>query len=383
MTSTTDDYTFLVTNMLTGDIVDEVDLASYNFTEVLNRPGGGQATARLDVPSTTEENFLPWGNALWALKGNQVISAGMIGAAQPRSGSRVLNVPIHGFMEYYRTQPIQAFGTNLWAHGVQLPDEPGHSHRGGVRFSQVEQFEIFQDIIEHVGRRDQLSNLDPFVTWANPSGILRDETWWNYEYKFVGVALEQFADRIDGFLWDQVYAIEGNKLRFGFRLRYPTSGTDRYEVLEYTADPEQTNVWGYDFDAPTRPASSVIAVGEGQGPDAIRARIDTISNAFGAFTGGRPRYYEVLNFSDIKNTSTLQDHAGKFLERHLIPVQSATVELTPNTEPYFLSFNMADTMPLRIDDHGIQVDKRYRVVTRQLALTKEADELVTLGLEQV
>lgn len=380
---TLSEYTFLVTNLITGDIIDEVDLASFNFTETINRAGGGQATARIDSPSTTEDNFLAWGNALWALKGEQVIYAGLIGAAQPRSGTRVLNVPFHGFMEYYRYQPIQAFGTDLWAHGTQIPSEPGHPHLGGVRFDQVEQFQIFEDLLLHVGRRDQLSNLRPFAAWSTPSGVLRDDTWWNYEYKFVGIALEQLADRIDGFLWSQEYNIEGNRLSFGFRLRYPTTGVKRNTLLEYEASPEQTNVWEYNFDAPSRPASSVIALGEGQGPDALVARVDSEEHPFGAFTGRRPRYYDVLQFSDVKRTDTLLQHAEKYHGRHVLPVQHADVELTPNTEPYFLDFNLGDRMDLRVDDEGIQREQEFRIVTRQLVLTKEGDETVKLGLEEV
>lgn len=377
------EYTFLVTNLITGDIIDEVDLSSFNFTEIVNRPGGGAATARLDAPSTTEDNFLAWGNGLWALKGDQVIFAGIIGAAQPRGNSRVMNIPIHGFMEYYRYQPIQAFGTNLWAQGTQLPNEPGDPHLGGVRFDQVEQFEIFQDLLLHVGRRDTLSNLRPFVTWANPSGVLRDDTWWNYEYKFVGVASEQLADRINGFLWSQTYDVVGNRLNFGFRLDYPTTGIKRQTVLEYTDEPELTNIWEYDLDSPSRPASSVIALGEGQGPDALVARIDSDPHPLGADTGRRPRYYEVLQFSDVKNTSTLQAHADKYHERHNLPVQHADITLTPNSTPYFLNFNLGDRLPVRIDDQGIQVDRDFTVVTRKVILSKEQDEIVSLGLEQV
>jgi hypothetical protein len=379
---TLDRYTFLVTSLLTGDILDEVDLSAFNFTETINRPGSGQAFARIDSPSTTETNFLPWGNALWALKGDQVIFAGFMGQAQPRSGTKVIQIPLHGFMEYYRTQIISAVGRNLWANGQQLPGEPGHPHLGGVRFDQVEQFEIFQDLVLHVGRRDQLANLRPFVTWDEPSGVLRDDTWWNYEYKFVGIAVEQLADRINGFLWHQIYSVQGNRLRFGFKLRYPTDGLKRNILLEFDSSPEQTNVWEYTQDSPSRPANSVIALGEGEGPDAIVARVDSKAHPFGAFTRGLPRYYAVRQHSDVKRVPTLQAHADKYHARHFIPIQHIDVEMVPGSDPYYLNFNLGDRFPVRIEDEAYITEDEYRVTSRKVVLTKEGDELVTFGLER-
>src|SRR5688572_7503265 len=141
------DFSFIVTNLLSGSVIADVELSSMNFTEVLNRPGGGNATARIESSTTTEENFLSWASALWCLEGGTPLWGGIIGAVQPRADSRVLNIPIHGFMEYYRTQPIQTtvqpptaitFPPNSqWDYGLSYG---GHPHKSAVVFEQIDQF---------------------------------------------------------------------------------------------------------------------------------------------------------------------------------------------------------------------------------------------------
>src|SRR5262245_9014637 len=176
------EFTFLVTGLLSGKVIDEVDLQSMNWTEVLNRPGSGAATARIEADSTTEDNFLSWGNALWCLQGDEVLWGGIIGGVQPRADTRVLNIPVHGFMEYYRTQPIQTTvaPTNAivfppstqWEWGISYG---GHPHKSAVEFQQIDQFRIFEDLIKHVSKRDPLSNIKPIVSYDALSGVLRDD----------------------------------------------------------------------------------------------------------------------------------------------------------------------------------------------------------------
>lgn len=388
------DFTFLITNLLSGQVVAEVELGSFNFTEVLNRPGSGNATARIESDTTTTENFLSWANALWCLEGGTPLWGGIIGAVQPRADSRVLNVPLHGFMEYYRTQPIQTtvgaanvvtFPPNSqWNYGLSYG---GHPHKSAVVFGAVDQFRIFEDLIYSVARRDVLSDIHPQVTYEALSGVTRDQTWYNFEYKMVGVACEQLADRENGFFWHTHFDLDNDSPVFNFHLHLPTAGInassaiDRPIIFEWDDSPEETILTGYDFAGESKPANSVIAVGSGEGSASKVARKDSTAHALGAFSGGRPRYYEVVNYSDITSTTTLQAHATKRWNRHKIPFKTANVSMQ-NPDSEYLEFDLGDTAMLRIDDNGIQTFNRYRIVTKTTTISKEGDKMIDIDMEE-
>jgi hypothetical protein len=380
-----ENYTYLVVGLLSGKVIDEVDLSSFSFQEILNRAGSGQATARIESPTTTENNFLPWGNALYALRGDHVIWGGIIGDVQPRADSRVINIPLFGFMEYYHTQPINTT-VQPWNVIHFPPNEQfeyavaygGHEHKSAVVFGAVDQYRIFEDLIMHVARRDPLSDINASVQYDELSGVLRSDTWYNYEYKMVGEACEQLADRENGFDWHYRYYLDVNSPGFFFFL-HPRCGT-RPITLEWDADPIASNLANYDLAGATKPKSTVIVIGEGEASNSKFARIDAASTDD---TGGRPRYYEIVSMTDIKVQATLQAHADKIWLRNALPRRDARVTLAINPEDEFLNFESGNQLYLRVDDHGIQVNKLYKVTTRQWVVTKEGNESITVDLEEI
>jgi hypothetical protein len=388
-------FTFLVTSLLSGSVIAEVELSSMNFTEVLNRPGNGSATARIESDTTTEQNFLSWANALWCLEGDHVLWGGIVGDIQPRAGSRVLNIPLYGFMEYYRTQPIQTTvggpsgpiapaPNSQWDYGFSYG---GHPHKSVVIFDDVDQFRIFEDLINHVAKRDPLSNIHPTVSYDALSGVLRDDHWFNYEYKMVGIACEQLADRENGFFWHTHFGLDDNSPTFNFHLHLPTAGVnkssaiDRPIIFEWDAGPEETVLTEYDFGGEGKPANSIIAIGEGEGSASLVARKDSTTSPTGEFTGGRPRYYEVISYTDVSVLSTLQNHATKRWNRHKVPFKTANITMQ-NPDDEYLEFDLGDTANLRIDDHGIQTFNRYRIVTKSTTISKEGDKIIGLDMEE-
>lgn len=392
--ASTGEFTFLVTNLLSGNVVAEVELSSMNFTEILNRSGSGNATARIDSDTTTTENFLSWAHALWCLEGGTPLWGGIIGAIQPRADSRVLNIPLHGFMDYYRTQPIQTtvgssnqvtFPPNSqWEYGLSFGGDP---HKSAVVFGSIDQFRIFEDLINHVAKRDPLSDIHPDVRYEALSGVLRDQTWYNFEYKMVGVACEQLADRENGFFWHTHFSADENRPIFSFHLHLPTAGVnassaiDRPIIFEWDASPEETILTSYDFSGEEKPANSVIAIGSGEGSAAKVARKDATSSSSGEFTAGRPRYYEVISYSDVVSTATLQSHATKRWNRHKVPFKTANISMF-NPDGEYLEFDLGDTATLRIDDHGIQEFNRYRIVAKHTVISKEGDKVIDLDMEE-
>jgi hypothetical protein len=254
----------------------------------------------------------------------------------------------------------------------------GYQHKGGVTFTGVEQFDIFADLIHHVAKRDTLSNIQMNVTYDVASGVTRDDTWWNYEYKMVGTACQQLADRENGFHWHYRFSLGAHGPQARFFLHKDCAF--KKITLEYDDTPEITNLAEYDFSGATKPVNTVIAVGEGEGPAALVARKEAATLAD---TGGRPRYYEVLAFSDIKKVPTLQSHANKHYTHNRMPRQDARVTLVRNPESEFIDFESGNKLNLYIKDHGIKVGKTYRVISRQWVVSKEGDEIVTADLEEM
>jgi hypothetical protein len=381
-------HTFLVTGLLSGKVIDEVDIQSFNVNEVLNRPGGGAATARIESPSTNDQNFLSWANALWCIEGDNILWGGIIGDVQPRASTRVLNIPLYGFMTYYETQPVRVTALGQFNHMLAIGPNwsftsfnPPNYINAAVSAQHIDQFLIFEDLIMHVGRRDVLSNIRPEVRYEGLSGVLRDDIVFNWEYKMAGTLAQQIADRENGFFWHTRFHFDSNSPAFHFHLHHPLLGSDLPIIYDWDAQPEETNLMEYDFGGEEKPANSVIVVGAGEADKAKVARKESTASSIGAFSGGRPRYYEVVTLSEVTNQTTLQAHANKRWDRHKIPFKTASVKMQ-NPEDEFLAFELGDTVNLRIDDHSTQLFDRFRVVSKSTVLTDTGDKVVTLEMEE-
>ena len=204
-----DEYTFLTTSLLTGQVLGIVELSSFHWDEIYNNPGAGLATAYLDLPSTNATNFQDFASALWAIKDGNVQWAGIIGKTQRRGSTRVLSIPVIGFYQYFRQRFLRSVQGMTYATLERVSD---------IEWRDVEQYHIFQDYIKHAQSFTD-GNIGVEVIWDSLSGVTRTSVRRTFTVKRIGNALDEIANTLNGFQFRQVYSVEiDGRPRVSFKL---------------------------------------------------------------------------------------------------------------------------------------------------------------------
>jgi hypothetical protein len=356
------DLKYIVTNLTTQEVVDEVEVASFNFTELYNRPGSGQATVRLDSPSCTRDNFASWQRGLWLVSGSQVIWGGFMGQIGPQQGSRVIRVPVYGFMKYFDHRFIRS------VQGMAGAQQFGSE----VRWLNVDKFIVAKDLIDHAQSFPN-GNLGIDVIWDALSGDTISHSYYAYEYKPVGEAFAQLQDNIHGWNWRYTYDYDGNKPHCNIVLL--PLGTRRTNFrFEYDHLPGNKNINGVDADGESMPIAGVGAVGAGDGDAMVTAYVADPNMGF-------PLYEALTSHKDVLNIDTLSGHAYKYLEKYKAILSDITVTVDHNLPPYFTEYVVGDEVEVQIDDGWLDYNNWYRIYQKTIAVTREDDFNVQLGLE--
>lgn len=355
------EYTFSVTNLLTGKIIDDVVLQSMHWETIYNKPGSGRATARLHGSKTTQENFNSWDNGLWVILDGEIMFGGVLGPVQPRAGTGVIEVPVLSFVDYLRTRVVKS-AANM-TEAVQTGND--------IKWTGVDQFEIAKDVITHT----QTGNGNLFLTavWDSLSGVLRDETIHTFEHKKAGDWFEDFAARENGFGWQQRYTYSGDDPRCQIYLKYPRVGRSTTFRLRYQGDDASSNIVSYDLDGGLLPITgSLFMVGAGEGDDMVRATINS--------PGGGVDYDEVIAYKDVSKQSTLIEKGNYVLKARATPGRTFTVDTDWNMTPHYTEVDPGDQVEVLIDDGYVQVDTTCTIVSKKVVLSDTHDEMMTLSL---
>lgn len=217
------EYNFVITNLATGNVIDVVELGSFYWDEIYNAPGAGLATARLDAPTTTPNNFKDWKRALWVVKSGNIQWGGIVGKTQLRGETKVLNVPVHGFFHYFMNRYLRDASGMTFGQLVRVSD---------IEWDDVDQFNIFKDMIDHAQSFTD-GNIGMGVSWDALSGVPVRLVYTTFAVKNIGNALKQLAARQFGFSFRQVYEWVGNKPTAKFHLEYPSHNTTVDDALIY------------------------------------------------------------------------------------------------------------------------------------------------------
>lgn len=362
---TIEEYTFIVTKLLTGDIIDEVELQSFHWNELYNRPGSAQGTARIDDRTATKTNFASWQNGLWIRQGDQILWGGFMGSVSPISGTRALQIPVFGFAEYFRMRFLKS---------IQGMTNANVSY-SGIQWVNKDVILIAEDMINHA-QSFATGNIGVVVAHAALSGSITSQTYFAYEYKPVGVAFEQLADNIAGFDWRYKFDWNGIKPRCTIWLSPIPQGRRTGFTLEYDYDPGETNIMSFDAESSDPPVNGVAAAGSGEGDLMVRTYVADLGT-------GYPLYEGMISYKDVTSKATLENHAYKHLQRNKVPRQNLNVTIASDKEPKHNEFICGDELLVKVDDGWNDYATFYRVFSKQMLLSKTQDMELRVGLELV
>lgn len=355
------EYTFVTTNLLTGKIIDEVELQSMHWSEIYNRPGSGRATARIHHPKTTTANFNPWNTGLWVLKDGDLRFGGIVSEVAPREGTGVIDIPIITFSEYLRYRLVKS--NSSMTNATQSGND--------IKWAQKDQFQIADDLVKHTQTGN--GNLGITTIWSALSGVLRDFTLKTWEFKMAGEVVEDFAARDNGFDWRHEYYYSGVVPKCRIRYSYPRQGIRLTEGFVYTSDGTQGNIRSYDMGPGLKPLSGRVAlVGAGEGDSMVRTAIDPPGNLVD--------YDEVYVFKDVSNINTLLEHGRYAVAQRSTSQRTFVINVDWGQGPEYTEFKCGDEMPVYIDDGYNQVNSACTVISKEVVLSQEHDEDVKVNM---
>jgi hypothetical protein len=367
MTSALPDYTYLLADTVTGAVIDEVPLVGVQWGRVLDGPG--EATAQIPMFGLSEARRRQIVDALhevrtslYIKRGTQYVWGGVLWSARPDSVGRYIEITANGFLSY--------FGSRL------IPST--------LSYSQVDQFTIAEGIVNAV----QGVAYGDIGVVVNPStsGVLRDRTYYDYEKKNALDALLQLSAVINGFDLSIDMGVDsfGTPTR-SLVLSYPQRGLTAAQSGLIFELPGNVLSYSYDRDG-TGMASSVHAIGAGDGESALRSVASTVS----LLAAGYPLTETVTLYPDVSEQTTLDAHAAGDAQAYSAPIATPGVVVTAS-DPEFGSYDVGDTARLRITDAcyprqasgGVGLDVTVRIVSFKVTVPASGLETVEIVFNPV
>jgi hypothetical protein len=222
-----DGYKFITTNLLTGQILGDLEISSCNWKEVYKAPGSATITVRFDAPTSKAENFPEWSSGLWIVKDGDIQWGGIVGKVQRRGGTRSITIPAIGFLEYFRKRFLRNAQGMTYGQLLRVSD---------IEWRDVDVFHVFKDVVDHVQSFPD-GDLNIGVTWDELSGKLTTMVYRTFTVKSVGNLMGELSDRLSsGFDFEQRYEWVNGRPKCNFHLMYPQFNRELNKMLVFQVD---------------------------------------------------------------------------------------------------------------------------------------------------
>jgi hypothetical protein len=342
-------YRHLVADLLTGTIREEIPFSTVKYSHVLNRPGGFAATLPLRHPKATRANLDPGRTAIYVERNGVIMWGGILWTAKASVGGASVEVGGEGFWSYFRRRLVRT--TKVYAG--------------------QDQCFIARDLVNYA--QAQAGGDMGVAVGAETSGVLRDRTYYHYERKKIGEAVEQLAAVQGGFDFNVDVAWVGGVITKTLRVQYPRRGRATAIVFELGSNIEDLD---QEIDA-TRQANIIDGLGAGEGDATLITTVSDLSVA-----PPYPLLEDVVTYKDVSVSATLQAASMAELVARSTPVErlpSLTARAGPDTD--LGSFITGDTVTARGADGFLSVDQLMRITNYEVSVNQNGREAVAVGLQ--
>jgi hypothetical protein len=319
-------WRWIAADLRTNTLLGEVPLTDVTFGEVLNGAGSFSATLPVAGASTVAARLIaassePGRTVIWFVR-NEVVLGGAIVWDRTRAKNQPAKLAGAGFWSFFRMQ---------------------HA-RTTQAFAAVDQLSLARSLVQTA---QAIGGANIGVTvGTETSGIARDRTYWSYELKQVGEAVEQLANVDGGF----DFAIDvTQQLGKVLTLSYPRRG--RIAGSTGIAFVDGKNLLDYEVvEDASRCATVFTAVGAGEGGDmliATKTRTDRLDIGF-------PLLSATGSWKDVSRQSTLDGYAQAGVDARATVPMFWTLDVDPDDiDGGFGTFIVGDDALLEIgsDDH--------------------------------
>lgn len=314
----------------------EVPARNLVYSYVLNSPGACSFTVPVLAPEATPEILSPGEREIHVYRGDVLVWGGFLWTAMADVDG---DVRVGG----------QGYQSILYHRYIDQT----------FTFANYDQFTIARILLDYTQAKPG-GDFGLTFPSSGASDVFRARTYFGYERKNLGDAIEELAAVDNGFDFEINAAKE-------WRTYYPFKGTNTGFVFELGK-----NIRGMSWvkDA-TEIANTITAIGSGEGADQILGvASDSASiNKYGLMEDTR-------SFLDVEEQSTIDAHAKE--ELRLVKGVQDQPQLAINTQgdadPPYGSYVVGDTVRVRANHGYIQIDKNYRIVSVSVALSNEGLE---------
>lgn len=362
-------YTYLIADLRTGAILDELPLAGVSFGKRLNDTGSFRGQLRVDDPTLREREprllTEPGRTAVYVDRDGQLIWGGIVWTSQYSAANATLEIGASDFLSYLEHRRVLSYPVD--GNGV-------------VVYTDTDQLQIAAGLValcqQHPG-----GDLGIEVRGPAASGVTRTVRYGAGELKPVADALRDLANADQGFDFaaDVEYGSDGRPVRF-VRLGFPRLG-----------QPGGPHVWEYganlvDFTWPRDAASMatrVFALGTADGDvPLLRFAEDTA-----AYATGWALTEHASSQLDTGDAALVQAHATGELAAVRRPVVLPALTVRADLDPALGSYSVGDDARLVIGDPyfaGDQLDAVVRLLGFEVTPGDDAGtEQVTLTVEPI
>lgn len=365
-------FRYYAYDAVSEDFIEELPLSSVDFSEVSNRPGGFSASMSADHPKATRNNLEPLATVIYVDRGGLIVGHGWVQVLEPNFTAGTVRIGGEGLWAYYRDDRRRIRSRQGMTYATGTNDLE-------VTFTDVDVFNIVDDLVSHAAvEPGNLGFAD--VRFHGPgvgglSGSTRSATYWTYEQKNIGDAIEALAAQDPGFDFAVNCEWVGGSIVRYLDLYYPRRGVnsgalifeDRKNVslLKWTLNGKKT-------------ANVVTANGAGQG-DALKTG-QAIATDLIAPAGRYPRLERSTTYRDEASTTNLNAHAVADLAALKLPVETIELELVEGIDASLSSFGLGDTGHVIANRGGFAIDDDYRVESRRTVVDVNGKAKITATL---
>jgi hypothetical protein len=344
-------YRFLVADLLTGIVREEIPFSSVKFGDVLNAPGSFSAAtpislARNGYDPITRNVLDPGRTAIHVERDGVIVWSGILWTVRANVTDQTIEYGAEGLWSYFRRRTI----------------------RTDTTFTGIDQAAIAQQLVT-TAQSVPGGDLG-IVVGSETTGRLRDRDYVGTERKPIGEAIEQLAAVIDGFDFSISSAWNAGMIESTFEIHYPRRGTRTAIVVDLNGP---IGGFEYTIDA-TVQANEITAIGadNGTGP------ISTVVSDPDTFTG-YPLLEDVLSLTDVSDLDTLDDHARNRLAAIRLPVATIpNVEFRPSGDLTIGAITTGDELRVIANAGYVNVDAWYRVVSWEIEVDENGTETMRL-----